>query len=918
MPQCKKCGYYIRTVSGLKLHISHSHKYLKSSKIIKRKTTAILKKLKDEIEVEFDSGDRIEPDIMDDVVEKDETMNLISKDNLGTAPSSDGETDSDNGDNDGVGNVEGNVQLGEMVDEDSPPPNLANSEIIPPDYPVDNELQQMLDLMFDENNEEFELKETEHADWEMDNAVDVQLDIRVQNIMLDVQPAASRQQFNRPKLVNPFKLPADFHISRFIVENELTVHATSQLFELLAELNPQVEYTVKSHADAFNRMKEVSDIGNMKKYSIDLNCSIVLPESYKRFEFFSRNILEAVNQLWTDPNHSKIMHTEYKPYSGSGKCEMWNGEWWKRTEGHVRESTQNSSAKVAGVMLYSDSTVLTNIGGSECHPLYLYLANHPIDYRRKLTNHAIILLGYLPNLPDDNLGLPSYVYTLIKRHLFNKVMEIILDPLRASGENGVFLLNSEEKYEVVHPIVCQVVTDHMETVYYTGTRAVRAKRPCPQCLVPSSSLSDLTGALDGKYPLRTEIGTKQVIEETFKEKVSEIRHDKILKEYGLANVNRHCQNPFWKLPYMDIHEVVAVDTLHQLELGVWLHMTRFLYKMIRDKFGDDSAFVIQKIRARCCEIPYFRGLRIYAKGTFGAARVTAQEWRNLQKDIFNEEDLNNRVTEAFCLFLEFRLMVDFEHHTNETLDTMKSILINLERSFKSIFQKYSKSELNLVKFHALSHYIDNIRKFGSPSGTTTQLGEFAHQLFAKRAWKSSNHRNYIPQMVDFVKRKIKLSMLMRFTANSPLNKDADKETRAIALFRKKPRLWFSPRDSDAKFVDVKQFISEKLSAIPFIDKLLVTYALSPFAQEGYSIKSDMQKIFIYNSIHVKINENDPNSSPNDKEVIRCASNWGANLDTRNCFSSSNQIAQTKIDTLFALYIFSALSILAFWLIEQKC
>ena len=93
------------------------------------------------------------------------------------------------------------------------------------------------------------------------------------------------------------------------------------------------------------------------------------------------------------------------------------------------------------------------MGKSQLHPIYLSLGNIPTWHRNK--QNAKQLLGYLPIIKSPNLGKE------IKRQIFHKCIEIILEPIQLFSENETNLL-LDEKYIWFYPKISTIIADWPE------------------------------------------------------------------------------------------------------------------------------------------------------------------------------------------------------------------------------------------------------------------------------------------------------------------------------------------------------------------------------------------------------------------------------------------------------------------------
>ena len=71
--------------------------------------------------------------------------------------------------------------------------------------------------------------------------------------------------------------------------------------------------------------------------------------------------------------------------------EMYNSNWWKRTQITIPIGT-----KLISLILYSDATTCDVLGKNSQHPIFLTLGNIPQKYRNK--QYAKSIIRFLPIL----------------------------------------------------------------------------------------------------------------------------------------------------------------------------------------------------------------------------------------------------------------------------------------------------------------------------------------------------------------------------------------------------------------------------------------------------------------------------------------------------------------------------------------
>ncbi|KAG8940755.1 hypothetical protein FRC03_005130 [Tulasnella sp. 419] len=83
---------------------------------------------------------------------------------------------------------------------------------------------------------------------------------------------------------------------------------------------------------------------------------------------------------------------------------------------------------------------------------------------------------------------------------------------------------------------------------------------------------------------------------------------------------------------------------------------------------------------------------------------------------------------------------------------------------------------NFPKVHSLLHYVRAIKAFGTTDGYNTESTERLHIDMVKDAYRASNKRDYMPQMVEWLERKErikKFALMIEWVEESNLPGEAD-------------------------------------------------------------------------------------------------------------------------------------------------
>jgi hypothetical protein len=117
------------------------------------------------------------------------------------------------------------------------------------------------------------------------------------------------------------------------------------------------------------------------------------------------------------------------------------------------------------------------------YPVYMTISNIPKEIRCKPSQHAHILLGYLPVVKlkhIKNLALHRHIAV----NLFHACMGQILKLLKDPGVHGVAMASGDGVIRHAHPIFAAFVGDYPKQILATGGKMGK----CPNCLVSNDKL----------------------------------------------------------------------------------------------------------------------------------------------------------------------------------------------------------------------------------------------------------------------------------------------------------------------------------------------------------------------------------------------------------------------------------------------
>lgn len=475
-------------------------------------------------------------------------------------------------------------------------------------------------------------------------------------------------------------------------------------------------------------------------------------------ELWARDPVECVAELIGNPSFKHAIN--YAPvkvfeHNDTGEQEqvfgeMNSAEWWWRVQVsllspssppmhkfnmHLQQKELPEGATVAPVILSSDKTQLSVFSGDKsAWPVYLTIGNIHKSIRRQPSQHATILLGYLPvtkfatSTKKDHSGLGQ--------RLFHFAMAHLLDPLIHAGTAGVFMTCADGYVRHVFPILACYIADHPEQCLVACVK----ENHCPIGLVERDRRGEPICA-----DYRDETRTLNIIRNR-----TNSEDGQSLELYGIRDV----YTPFWSLlPFTNIFTCITPDLLHQLHKGVFKdHLVKW----------TTSASSLE-IDARYMRLPPYNGLKEFKRGISGISQWTGTEYRHMEKVFIavlcGIHDMDSRLLVAARAILDFIYLAHYPRHTESTLSDMQEALFAFHENKQVFIDNGARQHFNIPKIHSMVHYIPSIINYGTCDGFSTEISERLHIEYAKFAYRASNRKAYIKQMVVWLTRQEKVSCL---------------------------------------------------------------------------------------------------------------------------------------------------------------
>ena len=392
-----------------------------------------------------------------------------------------------------------------------------------------------------------------------------------------------------------------------------------------------------------------------------------------------------------------------------------------------------AGAAASPVILATDKTQLTQFSGNKsAYPVYLTLGNIPRAIRRRPSDHACILLGYLPVSKVSRVGLTKREHKARTQRIFHAAMRLIVSPLIKAGKEGIEVTSGDGCVRKVFPVLASYVADYPEQCLVTCSKY----GTCPKCQCPADKLGD-----DKPAELRTSERTEEIIQHTWQNGSGS--SSAVEAECMMLDTSGGVKTPFWTgFPFADIHLSITPDVLHQLYQGVFKHLVSWCQDLLTPEELDN--------RLRC--LPLAHGVRHFKNGISSLSQISGKERKEMACVLLAclVGKVSKETMLAFRSLLDFIYLAQYPTHDEETLSYLEQALKTFHANKKVLVELGIHDDFNIPKLHSLLHYAESIRLFGTTDNYNTEMFERLHIDFTKDAWRATNHRDEFPQMVRWI------------------------------------------------------------------------------------------------------------------------------------------------------------------------
>ena len=469
-----------------------------------------------------------------------------------------------------------------------------------------------------------------------------------------------------------------------------------------------------------------------------------------------------------DDPYSFPMETGFRGefHTGTWYQDVWKNRWKKHGD------------FILGIVFFIDKTFTDVYGRLNLLPVQFTITMFNQNTRTQY--HARRPLGYVNDLRyvEENSDAKIATNLRSERNLrnFHSILRVIMQSLKevqeSSGVNYTMLYKGRSYLLNFIPIIGPIIGDSEEHDVLVGRYGSynRVKRICRYC---DCSFFDSDKPFYGfNYTKQEDL--KEIYmnfpEEISRQKLNEISY-------------HHINNAFYDMDFGDddraLHGLCPAEILHCVRLGLFKMAVTCFYNLLHPRHKTELEKVVSLLKNQFKH----QSDRCVPRTTFtfmisDLTKITAGEWIGIVLlltttlltkagvSIWRSTGNNDSLKNDFIKLFDRLLILDewlrkTDKFVNEELDDIRLKLSNFLVSYKRICRRREGNEMKVLKYHLMTHVIDDIKRLGSPqnvNGGPCESNFVPQKREAKRTQR--RNENFLKQMGMRMHEKLVLAHAM--------------------------------------------------------------------------------------------------------------------------------------------------------------
>ncbi|KAH9178034.1 hypothetical protein EDB89DRAFT_2112020 [Lactarius sanguifluus] len=433
------------------------------------------------------------------------------------------------------------------------------------------------------------------------------------------------------------------------------------------------------------------------------------------YELNVRNVLSVFEeQLASKEFDGKFEYTPYEEYDKKGSriySNLMSGNWAFHEADVISQDKKTHGSMFVPIIAGSDkTTVSVATGHQEYHPVYVSLGNI-INTARRGHGNGVVPIAFLP------------IPKMFCCQLYHICLKLVFMPLKPHMTEPKVMKCPDGHFRHVIFGLGPYIADYPEQVWLTGV----VSNWCPKC-------DALPTDLDGPGSHRHSQEKTDLLVKTFDWNI-------LWDDFSF----RHNIVPFTcSFPRTDIHELLALDLLHQLIKGVFKdHLVGWVLEYLHLTHREKAALeIIKDIDCQISAVLPFPGLRRFPDGR-DYKQWTGDDLKALMKvflaaiagyvpsvmvqciavfmDVTNSSGISGVNATMDACYIARRNAID-----SLSLEHLRDCVQTFHQLRAIFVETGACTTLSLPHQHALNHFYNVIHLFGSPNGLCSSITESKH------------------------------------------------------------------------------------------------------------------------------------------------------------------------------------------------
>ncbi|KAI0343363.1 hypothetical protein BDW22DRAFT_1329317 [Trametopsis cervina] len=529
-----------------------------------------------------------------------------------------------------------------------------------------------------------------------------------------------------PKLLNdtawyPFNTRLDFEVAEFAHKANLSEPSMERLLELFRRgVDGKEVLTFQKPADVINAW-ERTNIYHVPFTKTSLE--VKYKDIKEPFDFHHRSLWDWIMHQVKDPllaPHFEWDAQRLSKFDGQEWVrfydEPWTGDMFAKVQSEITKI--DPTGKPLSIILWADTAKLSTFGTQKGHLIVARIGNLPAHIRNGGFLGGGRVVGFIPIVDDDPKHRKKPKYVNFKNAVYHQAFREFLKDIAEHSKAGYSCVCGDQILRHLFPFINIISADYEEQVRFALLRGLQGLAPCPICIVPKGTLSDLSVT----YPLRNASRIKTLINKPHSSEKNDT-----LKLLGLRDVS----NAFWDVENTDVHEALSFDRLHAYIIGLW---QKHLLQQLKLTIEDLPREARVRIEELLSKIPRWPGLAHFNVGILTQDFSDGKKWEDLSKVILHAaygpivqhgDEKGYALLRLIRKWIELNALVSLEVQTERTLTAFERTLSQFDQRLKAYGNTdgINKDWDAIIKTHSHTHAIRDIRAKGVIGNMDTKPNE---------------------------------------------------------------------------------------------------------------------------------------------------------------------------------------------------